>query len=150
MSKIIKEIIILLLVCLVGMLLFSVIFYEYIPNRKIIPEVTQYSASEKIKEQKVDDIDKRDDQIVKTFEVTSADLNNFKVTKDYVAGKANPFAAVASDAESNASTSKSTSNNNSSSGSSSSSSSNSKSSSSSKSSNDNTDVDDEEETKSTK
>ena len=44
MSKIIKEIIIMLLVCLVGMLLFSVIFYEYIPNRKIIPEVTQYSA----------------------------------------------------------------------------------------------------------
>ena len=115
MSKIIKEIIIMLLVCLVGMLLFSVIFYEYIPNRKIIPEVTQYSASEKIKEQKADDIDKRDDQIVKTFEVTSADLNNFKVTKDYVAGKANPFASVANDVESNASTTKSSNNNNSSS-----------------------------------
>ena len=107
MSKIIKEIIILLLVCLVGMLLFSVVFYEYIPNRKIIPEVTQYSASEKIKEQKADDIDKRDEQIVKTFEVTSSDLNNFKVTKDYVAGKANPFASVANDVEASASASKS-------------------------------------------
>lgn len=148
MSKIIKEIIILLLVCLVGMLLFSVVFYEYIPNRKIVPEVTQYSASEKIKEQMADDIDKKDEQIVKTFEVTSSDLNNFKVTKDYVAGKANPFASVSNDAESNATTSKSTSNNNSSS--SSSSSSNSKSSSSSKSTNNNTDVDDEEEAKSTK
>ena len=146
MSKIIKEIIILLLVCLVGMLLFSVIFYEYIPNRKIVPEVTQYSASDKIKEQMADDIDKKDDQIVKTFEVTSSDLNNFKVTKDYVAGKANPFAAVASDAESNATTSKSTSNNNSSSGSSSSS----NSSSGSKSTNETTDADDEEEQTSTK
>lgn len=146
MSKIIKEIIIMLLVCLVGMLLFSVIFYEYIPNRKIIPEVTQYSASDKIKEQMADDIDKKDDQIVKTFEVTSSDLNNFKVTKDYVAGKANPFAAVASDAESNATTSKSTSNNNSSSGSSSSS----NSSSGSKSTNETTDADDEEEQTSTK
>ena len=115
MSKIIKEIIILLLVCLVGMLLFSVIFYEYI-------------------------------QIVKTFEVTSSDLNNFKVTKDYVAGKANPFAAVASDAESNATTSKSSSNNNSSSSSSSSS----NSSSGSKSTNETTDADDEEEQTSTK
>ena len=146
MSKIIKEIIIMLLVCLVGMLLFSVIFYEYIPNRKIIPEVTQYSASDKIKEQMADDIDKKDDQIVKTFEVTSSDLNNFKVTKDYVAGKANPFAAVASDAESNATTSKSSSNNNSSS----SSSSISKSSSGSKSTNETTDADDEEEQTSTK
>lgn len=146
MSKIIKEIIIMLLVCLVGMLLFSVIFYEYIPNRKIVPEVTQYSASDKIKEQMADDIDKKDDQIVKTFEVTSSDLNNFKVTKDYVAGKANPFAAVASDAESNATTSKSTSNNNSSSGSSSSS----NSSSGSKSTNETTDADDEEEQTSTK
>ena len=146
MSKIIKEIIIMLLVCLVGMLLFSVIFYEYIPNRKIIPEVTQYSASDKIKEQMADDIDKKDDQIVKTFEVTSSDLNNFKVTKDYVAGKANPFAAVASDAESNATTSKSSSNNNSSSSSSSSS----NSSSGSKSANETTDTDDEEEQTSTK
>ena len=146
MSKIIKEIIILLLVCLVGMLLFSVVFYEYIPNRKIVPEVTQYSASDKIKEQMADDIDKKDDQIVKTFEVTSSDLNNFKVTKDYVAGKANPFAAVASDAESNATTSKSSSNNNSSSSSSSSS----NSSSGSKSANETTDADDEEEQTSTK
>jgi len=144
MSKIIKEIIIMLLVCLVGMLLFSVIFYEYIPNRKIVPEVTEYSASDKIKEQMADDIDKKDDQIVKTFEVTSSDLNNFKVTKDYVAGKANPFAAVASDAESNATTSKSSSNNNSSSSSSS------KSSSGSKSTNETTDEDDEEEQTSTK
>ena len=146
MSKIIKEIIIMLLVCLVGMLLFSVIFYEYIPNRKIVPEVTQYSASDKIKEQMADDIDKKDDQIVKTFEVTSSVLNNFKVTKDYVAGKANPFAAVASDAESNATTSKSSSNNNSSSSSSSSS----NSSSGSKSTNETTDADDEEEQTSTK
>lgn len=144
MSKIIKEIIIMLLVCLVGMLLFSVIFYEYIPNRKIVPEVTQYSASDKIKEQMADDIDKKDDQIVKTFEVTSSDLNNFKVTKDYVAGKANPFAAVASDAESNATTSKSSSNNNSSSSSSS------NSSSGSKNTNETTDTDDEEEQTSTK
>ena len=144
MSKIIKEIIIMLLVCLVGMLLFSVIFYEYIPNRKIVPEVTQYSASDKIKEQMADDIDKKDDQIVKTFEVTSSDLNNFKVTKDYVAGKANPFAAVASDAESNATTSKSSSNNNSSSSSSS------NSSSGNKNTNETTETDDEEEQTSTK
>jgi len=59
MSKIIKEIIIMLLVALAGMLLFAVIFYEYIPNRKVVPEVAMYNASEKIKELKADDIDKK-------------------------------------------------------------------------------------------
>ena len=92
MAKIIKEIIIMLLVALAGMLLFAVIFYEYIPNRKVVPEVIQYSASEKIKELKADNIDQKNEQIIKTFEVTSSDLSNYKVTNDYVAGKSDPFA----------------------------------------------------------
>ena len=41
MAKIIKEIIIMLLTCLAGMLLFAVILYEYIPNRKVVPEIAQ-------------------------------------------------------------------------------------------------------------
>lgn len=108
MTKIIKEIIIMLLVCLVGMLLFAVIFYEFIPNRKVVPEVTQYSTSDKIKEQLSDDIDKQDDQIVKTFEVTSSDLINYKTTKDYVPGKSNPFASPVDDVEANATTNSTT------------------------------------------
>ena len=102
MSKVIKEIIIMLLVCLVVMLLFAVIFYEYIPNRKIVPEVAEYKASEKVKELLADDVDKRNDTIVKTFEVTSADLNNYKITNEYVPGKANPFASVIQDPETGA------------------------------------------------
>ena len=94
MAKIIKEIIIMLLVCLVGMLLFAIIFYEYIPNRKVVPEVTLYSAPEKIKQMMADDIDKRNEQIIKTFQVTSSDLTNYKITNDYVAGKSDPFAAT--------------------------------------------------------
>ena len=91
MTKIIKEIIIMLLTCLAGMLLFAVIFYEYIPNRKVTPEIAQYNASEKIKELKADDIDKRNETIIKTFEVTSSDLTNYKIANDYVAGNSNPF-----------------------------------------------------------
>ncbi|MBR0428025.1 MAG: hypothetical protein IJK18_07505 [Clostridia bacterium] len=91
MTKIIKEMIIMLLVALASMLLFAVIFYEYIPNRKVVPEVLQYSASEKIKELKADNIDQRNEQVIKTFEVTSSDLSNYKVTNDYVAGKSDPF-----------------------------------------------------------
>ena len=80
-----------LLTCLAGMLLFAVIFYEFIPNKKVVPEIAKYNASEKIKELISDDIDKRNETIIKTFEVTSSDLTNYKIANDYVAGKSNPF-----------------------------------------------------------
>jgi len=107
MAKIIKEIIIMLLVCLAGMLLFAVLFYEYIPNRKVVPEVSLYSAPETIKEMMADDIDKRDEQIIKTFQVTSSDLTKYKITNDYVAGKSDPFAVGKQSPDSDSSTKKS-------------------------------------------
>ena len=107
MAKIIKEIIIMLLTSLAGMLLFAVILYEYIPNRKVVPEVAQYNASDKIKELKADDIDKRNETIVKTFSVTSSDLNNYKIANDYVAGKSNPFGSGKSNPDSDSTTTKS-------------------------------------------
>lgn len=106
MAKIIKEIIIMLLVCLAGMLLFAVILYEFIPNRKVVPEVSLYSAPEAIKEMMADDIDKRDEQIIKTFQVTSSDLTNYKITNDYVAGKSDPFASGKHSPDSESSTKK--------------------------------------------
>lgn len=103
--KVIKEIVIMLLVCLVTMLLFAVIFYNYLPARKIIPEVTTYSASDTVKELLADNIDSTDSNILLTFEgneyeVTKSDLNNYETVKKYVPGKSNPFAAIKSDVES--------------------------------------------------
>ncbi len=107
MAKVIKEIIIMLLICLVGMLLFAVILYEYIPNRKVVPEVAMYNASEKIKELKADDIDKKNETIIKTFQVTSSDLTNYKVANDYVPGKSNPFGSKKTNPDAGSSTKKS-------------------------------------------
>ena len=107
MAKIIKEIIIMLLTCLAGMLLFAVVFYEYIPNRKIVPEVAKYKASERIRELKSDDIDKRNETIIKTFEVTSSDLTNYKIANDYVPGKSNPFGSKKTNPDAGSSTKKS-------------------------------------------
>ena len=106
MAKIIKEIIIMLLVCLAGLLLFAVVLYEYIPNRKEVPEIAQYNPSEKIKELKADDIDKKNETIIKTFEVTSSDLANYKVANDYVPVKSNPFGTGKSNPDSDSSTKK--------------------------------------------
>ena len=103
MIRIIKEAVIILLICLVGMLLFAVVFYKYIPNRKVIPDVEKYEASEKVSAQLADNVDNSDENQRKTYryEVTSNDLNNYIIKNDYVPGKANPFAEVSEDPESN-------------------------------------------------
>lgn len=95
MAKTIKEIIIMLLVCLITMLILAIALYQYIPNRKAVPEITTYVATEDVQDLLEDDIDKRseEDSVILTYEVTSSDLNNYQSTNDYVPGKSNPFAA---------------------------------------------------------
>jgi len=94
MTKLIKEIIIILLICLITMLIFAVILYDYIPNRKIVAEVTQYATSEEIEVQLADDIDSEEKEVVLTYEVTSKDLNSYEIANEYIPGKADPFAEV--------------------------------------------------------
>ena len=104
MLKVIKEIAIMLLVCLAGILLFAVLFYEYIPSRKDVSEVVTYSPTSTVSEQLSDSIDDLNENVVSTFEydkdayqVTSTDLNRFKAAKEYVPGKSNPFAEVSAE-----------------------------------------------------
>ena len=94
MGSIIKEVIIMLLVCLVGILLFAVIFYEFIPNRKVVAETVKYQATSEVRQLLSDNVDNRENQVLKTYTVTSSDLNNYEQTNDYVPGKADPFAEV--------------------------------------------------------
>lgn len=93
MTKVIKEIIIMLLICLISMLILAVALYEYIPNRKVVAEVSTYATSQEIETQLADDIDSEEKEVVLTYEVTSSDLSSYEVTNEYVPGKANPFAA---------------------------------------------------------
>lgn len=94
MAKIIKEIIIVLLICLISMLIFAITLYNYIPNRKVVAEVTQYQTTPEVQTLLADNIDSQENEIVLTYEVTSKDLNNFEAKNEYVPGKANPFAAA--------------------------------------------------------
>ena len=94
MTKTIKEIIILLLICLILMLLFAIILYDYIPNRKAVKQVADYTASEEIQVLLDDDIDSDDKEVVKTYQVTAGDLTNYSIRKEYVKGKDNPFASI--------------------------------------------------------
>lgn len=93
MTKAIKEIIIMLLVCLVVMLALAVALYQYIPSRKEVQQIKTYAAAEEIKDLLEDDIDKRseEEQVVYTYEVTKSDLSNYQKINEYVPGKANPL-----------------------------------------------------------
>ena len=101
MAKVVKEIIIMLLVFLVTLLLFAVIFYEYIPARKNVVEIETYSETSKVSDLLADDIDKQEKDVLLTYqggeyEVTSSDLKNYQATDKYVPGKADPFSEVKS------------------------------------------------------
>ena len=95
MAKAIKEIIIMLLVCLVVMLILAVVLYDYIPNRKEVAEVSIYETSAEMEALLADDIDSEEKDVIVTHEVTAKDLNTYEAKKQYVPGKANPFAVYA-------------------------------------------------------
>ena len=95
-KSVIKELIIVLLLCLAIVLILGILFYEYIPISKEVPEEVNYSISDDV-QQKLDEIDenlrdeKHDEDNPVTDSVTSTDLNNYERVKDYRPGKANPF-----------------------------------------------------------
>ena len=89
--KIVRNIIIILLICLVGMVLFAFIFYNYMPSKKVVAETTEYKTSNEVKELLSDEIDQDNREVVKTFEVTSGDLRTYQYQNKFTPGKANPF-----------------------------------------------------------
>lgn len=103
MAKVIKELIIMLLVCLLTMLVLAVVLYKYIPNRKVIPEVVKYTASEEVQDLLEDNVksanETSENNVVLTL--TSDELKGYQNSNIYVPGKANPFAAVSKSTEVN-------------------------------------------------
>ena len=96
MSKAIKEIIIMLLICLVAMLTLAIALYQYIPSKKNVPEVVQYEVSEQVQDLLEDNIDQKSekDKVILTYEVTKGELSGYQTTNDYIPGKSNPFGDV--------------------------------------------------------
>lgn len=91
---IIREVIISLLVCLALLLILSVLFYNYIPSNKVIPETVQYAPSKEIQAEINSEIEHDSSEILMTYEITAQDLDNFERTNEYKPGKVNPFAVV--------------------------------------------------------
>ena len=90
-KNIVKEIIILLLISLAILLILGIILYDYMPNNKIIPEVKEYQKSAEMKEALLNAKAEEGTKVVLTYEITNSDLNMYQNTKEYRAGKLNPF-----------------------------------------------------------
>ena len=123
-KKVIKEIIIMLLLCLAIILILGVLLYEYVPSNKIIPDEVSYTTPTAVQEELSKSEDVESDEVILTYSVDSTDLDNYERINTYVPGKPNPFSSYETSGEdtnqsgsstgsSNSGTSTSTGNNNS-------------------------------------
>lgn len=94
-KSIIKEIIIMLLLCVAILLILGILFYDYIPTNKVIPAKEAYSTPENVKteiEEEITEVEKTEI----SYEITDSDLNIYKESSSYKPGKSNPFALQSS------------------------------------------------------
>lgn len=98
-KSVIKELILVLLLCLAIILVLGILLYKYVPLSKTLPSEVAYTIPAETKEELAASEHIDDSQIVMTYTVNASDLNNFQRTQNYKPGKANPFAEVAEPAE---------------------------------------------------
>lgn len=92
-KTVLKEIIIVLLLCLAIILLLGILLYEYVPMTKTIPNPVSYTTPDNVKQELAETAGVEEEDIIMTYEVDSTDLNNYKRIQDYKPGKANPFSS---------------------------------------------------------
>ena len=90
-KKVIKEIIIMLLLCLAIILILGVLLYEYVPSNKIVPDEVSYTTPASVQEELSKSEDVENDEVILTYSVDSTDLDNYERINTYVPGKPNPF-----------------------------------------------------------
>ena len=100
-KSILKEILIILLVCVAIVLLMAVIFYNYIPTNKVIPaKVTAYQLPQNVEEIiNETTIDSYNSSSI-NYTIDNADLSKYQATQSYNPGKADPFSASTEDTNS--------------------------------------------------
>ena len=92
-KNVIKEMVIILLLCLAIILVLGLLLYEYVPTGKIIPEEVSYTTPSEIKEEINKGENVEDEQVILTYSVDSTDLRNYERINTYVPGKTNPFSS---------------------------------------------------------
>ena len=95
-KSVIKEIFIMLLLCIAIVLILGVIFYNYIPTNKAIPnKLAEYTTPENIKTE-INQLTAETEKQEISYEIDGTDLKLFRQTHGYTTGKVNPFSASTS------------------------------------------------------
>ena len=100
-KNVIREIIIVLLLCLAIILILGILLYEYAPMSKTVPNPVSYTTPENVQQELANTTSVDDSQIIMTYEVDSTDLRNYERINDYQPGKANPFAPAQTTSDDN-------------------------------------------------
>ena len=90
-KSVIKEIIIMLLLCIAILLILGILFYDYIPTNKVVPIIEAYSTPKDVKEEIEEEITELD-KVEISYEITDSNLDLYKESSSYKPGKSNPFA----------------------------------------------------------
>jgi len=94
-KNVLKEIFIMLLLLAAIILVLAVVFYEYNPMNKVVPNAVSYKMPDNlsdVKEELESTLITQEEQIIKTYELTERELK-LSIKVNYEPGKANPFEA---------------------------------------------------------
>ncbi len=95
-KSIVKEVSIILLLCIAIILILAILFYDYIPSNKVVPNKIAYNTPENVTEE----IDENITEYNKTeisYEITDSDLYLYQQSNVYTPGKKDPFSAIEED-----------------------------------------------------
>lgn len=108
MKSLIKELFIIILLLIIVAFVIMLLFYDYLPSNKVIPEAVEYVPDSKIAatlqeiksttELEGADSSKEETTLLKSYSIGKYDLKNYESKNAFESGKANPFAEYAEDA----------------------------------------------------
>jgi hypothetical protein len=90
-KSIIKEVFIMILLCAAIVLLFGIIFYDYIPVNKVIPNKVSYTVPEDIRNELESEVSEARQNITLVYDIDASDLKKYISAGSYIPGKPNPF-----------------------------------------------------------
>ena len=92
-KSIFKEICIMILLCVAIVLVLGVIFYDSLPQNKVVPnKLAAYQTEENIIEEINQEVATMN-KVEVTYEIKGSDLTLYKQTHSYTPGKPDPFSA---------------------------------------------------------
>lgn len=92
-KKIIKETVMVVLLCIAIILILGLLFYKYIPTNKIVPNKVAYKIPENVAGELQNEVDGTTFVNI-TYTLDPSAIKNSKKTNEYNPGKQNPFAKI--------------------------------------------------------